>query len=219
MEWMKSIKDNFFNLAVVDPPYGKGQFTHKNKNYSPKKITWNNKIPDKEYFQELFRISDNQLIWGGNYFTEHLPPTNSWLIWDKKQGDPFKSRFSRVEMAWTSYKIAANLVTIPWASGFFRKRKETIIHECQKPINIYKWIYEHYLKPGMKICDTHIGSGSSRIAAYDMGFYFEGCENDHINWRTQENRFKDYLKRGKELFGVDEMQDLTFNNRKCRMPK
>jgi site-specific DNA-methyltransferase (adenine-specific) len=210
MEFMANLPDNAFDLAPVDPEYGIGDFLHYKKEYKKRKIDWNDTIPSEAYFKQLFRVSKNQFIWGGNYFTKYLPPTNSWVVWDKRMSDPFKSKVSRCEMAWTSFNIAANVIVIPWASGFYRKRIEDIIHECQKPVKLAKWILEHYATPGDKILDTHVGSGYMRIACEDMGFYFEGCENDKEYWQAQEDRYQNYVATNRDLFTTDEYQQLIY---------
>ncbi len=143
--------------------------------------------PTKEYFEELFRVSKNQIIWGGNYF--NLPSCRCFICWDKKQ--PWKN-FSQCEYAWTSFDKPAKLVAISNRGGDADRNK---FHPTQKPIKLYQWILEKFAKPGDKILDTHLGSGSSRIAAYRMGFDFYGTEIDKEYFDEQEKRFR------RECFG------------------
>lgn len=178
MEFMKALPDKAFDLAVVDPPYGIGisnnpvRQAHERKN-------WDKTIPDKEYFTELFRVSKNQIIWGGNYYD--LPPTQNLIVWDKQQPEDFS--LAMCEFAWCSIQKPAKIFRY---SVLTEKGK---IHPTQKPVALYKWILSRYAKPGDKILDTHLGSGSSRIAAYDMGFDFVGCEIDKEYFDKQEERF------------------------------
>lgn len=182
MEAMKEFPDKYFELAIVDPPYGininsSGRLGH----YGGKK-NWDFEIPDQEYFNQLFRISKNQIIWGGNYF--YLPPTKCFLIWDKQQ--PEGISFASCELAWTSFnKVAKTLYLRP-------QNQENRFHPTQKPVKLYKWLLTNYATKGDKILDTHLGSGSSRIAAYDMEFNFIGYEIDKDYFDAQEKRFNDF---------------------------
>lgn len=191
MEYMRTLPDKAFDLAVVDPPYGINincnagrRANAKNPKRARKK--WDTQIPPKEYFEELFRVSANQLIWGGNYF--HLPPTRAWVLWDKHV--PEEVTFASAEMCWTSFDRKTLIADIPCngAAGGARKNEWTI-HPTQKPVALYAWIFARYAKPGDKILDTHLGSGSSRIAAYDAGLDFVGCEIDKDYFAAQEERF------------------------------
>jgi site-specific DNA-methyltransferase (adenine-specific) len=196
IEGMKQYPDKYFELAIVDPPYGiiqsggqKGGISKKYKNRAYKNgiiDKWDIK-PNKEYFDELFRISTNQIIWGGNYFD--LPPTRCIIFWDKVQ--PFKT-YSKGELAWTSFTKPANLFRLDNRTG-------NKIHPTQKPIKLYKWLLENYAKEGDKILDTHLGSGSSRIACYEMGYDFVGYELDIDYFEAQEKRFNEF-KMQKKLF-------------------
>lgn len=186
MEYMRQFPDKFFDLACVDPPYGigAGKMTlgkGKRKKYSPGK-DWDNSIPDDTYFDELQRISKDQIIWGGNYF--YLPPTKCFLIWDKKNDD---RDFAECELAWTSLESVARM---------FRMRPQNMDggkqHPTQKPVQLYRWIFKNYANPGFKILDTHLGSGSSRIAAHDMKCDFWSCEIDPEYVATAEKRFQQY---------------------------
>lgn len=192
MEAMRKMPDKCFDLAVVDPPYGikinmnagrkKGA-----KNQKRTKKDWDNKIPTKEYFDNLFRVSKNQIIWGGNYFP--LPLTRSWIVWDKHI--PEELSFSSAELCWTSFDRKTLIADIPY-NGAIGRSGEYTIHPTQKPVALYAWIFQRYAKPGDKILDTHLGSGSSRIAAYDAGLDFVGYEIDKEYFDKEEERFAAY---------------------------
>ena len=193
MEYMKSIPDKFFELAVVDPPYGIGEdWKKRNKGSSFKETTYkNDSIPSQEYFNQLFRISKDVIIWGYNYFTNILGSTNYLIIWDKVSNNNTVFKYSKAEIAFTTKRIPVNLVSIPWDG--YRMGKETgqkKIHPHQKPIELYAWLFDNYANPGDKIFDSHLGSGSSRIAAYKMGFDFYATEIDKQYFDAQEKRFK-----------------------------
>lgn len=183
LEGMKQYPDKYFDLAIVDPPYGllkdssNGRGKLKNRIFNGNIEHWD-KAPDKSYFDELFRVSKNQIIWGGNYFD--LPPTRGFVIWDKKQ--PFPN-FSRCEYAWMSFQVPSKIFE-------FDNRTSDKIHPTQKPIKLYEWLLMNYAKQGNKILDTHLGSGSSRIASYRNGFDFVGFELDKDYFDAQEKRFK-----------------------------
>ena len=189
MEGMNQFPDKYFELAIVDPPYGinagtmtMGSGNHKFNKYK----VWDNQIPDKAYFDELFRISKNQIIWGGNYFTEYLKPSNDWVIWDKM--NPNLS-FSEAELAWCSIK--RNTRIVKHYSAMVEDNGK--IHPTQKAVKLYKWLLRNYANPGDKILDTHVGSGSSRIACYDGGFDFTGYEIDADYHAAQEKRFQQHI--------------------------
>jgi site-specific DNA-methyltransferase (adenine-specific) len=146
------------------------------------------KIPDAEYFSELRRVSKNQIIWGGNYFLDFLTSTECMIFWDKCRDG---LNFADGEIAWTSFKQPTRRYTFKW-NGMLQgdmKNKEDRFHPTQKPVALYRWIFHHYAKQGDKILDTHLGSGSSRIAAYDAGLDFVGYEIDETYFRLQEERF------------------------------
>jgi site-specific DNA-methyltransferase (adenine-specific) len=191
VEAMKEYPDNYFDLAVVDPPYGIGASemtmgSGKNKKYKKGK-NWDNKTPSEEYFNQLFRVSQNQIIWGGNYF--ELPLTKSWILWDKGiYGD---CDFADGEMAWTSFDKVLRIAQIRY-KGFLGADTERI-HPTQKPIALYDWIFTNYAKPNDKILDTHLGSQSSRIAAYKAGLDFTGFELDKEYFEQGNKRFNDFL--------------------------
>jgi site-specific DNA-methyltransferase (adenine-specific) len=185
MDLMKEFPDKYFELAIVDPPYGikrdkgfKGfeGFGGFGKPIARKKYNgkWDEATPEREYFQELFRISQNQIIWGGNFFTDKLHQNNHWIFWDKINTMP---TFGDGELAWTSFKRnSVKQVTIQY-NGLLGKEFERI-HPTQKPVALYKWLLQNYAKAGDKILDTHLGSMSSVIACYDEKYDITGSELD-----------------------------------------
>lgn len=185
MELMARYPDKYFDLAIVDPPYGininsSGRLGH----YGGKNKKWDLDIPNDEYFDELFRVSKNQIIWGANYFT--MKPTRCFLLWDKQQ--PEDVSFASSEYAWTSFdKSAKTFYMRPQNADNYR------IHPTQKPVKLYEWLLMNYAKQGDKILDTHLGSGSSRIAAYNLCFNFTACELDKDYFEAQEKRFKQHI--------------------------
>lgn len=218
IEFMKDIPDKFYDLAIVDPPYGIGEDGSKNhtrgklaKSKDYKSFSgFDKNPPDKKYFQELFRISKFQIIWGANHFIENINRNSScWIVWDKDNG---KTDFADSELAWTSFDSAVRNFKYKWQGMLQQnmKNKEKRIHPTQKPVALYKWLLQNYAKPGYKIFDSHVGSGSIRIACHDMGFEFEGCELDKDYWQAQEDRYQNHISQG-DLFETDEMQGLIFN--------
>ena len=193
MEGMKEYADNHFELAIIDPPYGigAGNMTMGSGVHRFKRDDWDTNIPHKVYFDELFRISNNQIIWGGNYFSEYLHPSPNWIVWDKL--NPHLS-FAEGELAWM--RKGDNLRIFRHYSA--RVEIGGKIHPTQKPVKLYKWLLNRYAKPGDRILDTHVGSGSSRIACHEMGFDFTGYEIDKDYWQAQEDRFY-HATRQKEL--------------------
>ena len=211
LEAMMAMPDKCFDLAVVDPPYGIGEDGLKNHSrgkatkptlYTPK--SWDNKPPTQEYFNELLRVSKNVVIWGANHFISLIPiDSPCWIVWDKLNGD---SDFADCELALTTFKTSVRKFEFRWA-GMLQgdmKNKEHRIHPTQKPIKLYKWIFQNYAKPTDKILDTHLGSGSSRIAAYDAGLDFTGYELDKDYYEAQELRFKKHTSQG-SLFESNEL--------------
>lgn len=199
---MARYPDKYFELAIVDVPYGikeDGRNNHtrgclaSSKNYSGRS-KYDNTPPDMVYFNELMRVSVNQIIWGANHFISRIPFDSScWIIWDKDNGD---TDFADCELAWTSFKTAARKFKFKW-QGMLQgnmKDKEVLIHPNHKPVALYKWILRNYAKPGDKILDTHLGSGSSRIACYDGGFDFTGFELDKDYHDAAELRFQNHIK-------------------------
>jgi site-specific DNA-methyltransferase (adenine-specific) len=203
MEFMKGIPDKYYELAIVDPPYGIGISSNPVRQAHNKK-DWDSAIPKKEYFMELLRISQNQIIWGGNYFLDYLMATQNITVWDKKQPQDFS--LAMCEFAWNSIQSPAKIFR------YSVLKENGKIHPTQKPVALYKWLLKNYAKPGDKIFDSHVGSGSIRIACYDMGFDFEGCEIDKDYWDAQEDRFNTHIKQG-DLFSIDELQDLTYKKK------
>jgi site-specific DNA-methyltransferase (adenine-specific) len=202
VEGMKQYPDKFFDLAIVDPPYGINADGAQNKAAESrikangkskagrgwklyKETKWDLGIPTDDYFSELFRVSKNQIVWGGNYMTEYLPPSMGWIVWDKGQRD-----FSLAdgELAWCSFDRALRIFTYSRGAALAADER---IHPTQKPVKLYRWLLQNYAKEGDKILDTHLGSGSSRIAAYDMGFDFTAFELDKDYFEAQEKRFKE----------------------------
>ena len=195
MEGMARYPDKYFDLAIVDPPYGidlgnmnmgigKSPKASKAKNRKWKAKDWDKEIPNIKYFNELFRISKNQIIWGGNYFD--LPSCKNYVIWDKEI--PKGLSFADCEMAWTSFNNAPKMFRY---SAYLDKANK--FHPTQKPVKLYKWLLQNYAKQGDKILDTHLGSGSSRIAAYEMGFDFTAFELDTEYFQAQEKRYKNHI--------------------------
>ena len=187
MELMSRYEDNHFDLAIVDPPYGLGDSVVNSggrfKRYENKSGNWDTCVPTKEYFNELMRVSQNQIIWGGNYFIDNLRSTKCFLIWDKMQ--PQGVSFASCEMAWTSFNKVAKT--------FYGRtqNQEDRFHPTQKPVALYKWLLMNYAKQGDKILDTHVGSASSLIACYDMGFDYIGFELDEEYFDKATKRIED----------------------------
>lgn len=200
MEYMATCEDNAFDLAIVDPPYGIGvgkmsqgkggkRTGSQPRNY--KKGEWDSIPPNKDYFDELFRVSINQIIWGANYYPQHLRSSPGWILWDKGQ------RLDQAdgELAYSSIKKPLRI----WTQNRVILLQEGTIHPTQKPVKLYNWLLSNYAKEGDRILDTHLGSGSSAIAAHYGGFDFVGCEID-----------EDYFKAGKERFGRETAQQDMF---------
>jgi len=184
MEYMATVPDKYFDLAIVDPPYGIGMDGGKygidgaaTANDYDKK-DWDKIAPEKAYFEELQRISKNQIIWGANHFISRLPIDSScWIVWDKDKVGGF---FADCELAWSSFKSAVRKFKYTW-HGFIQenmKNKEVRIHPTQKPVALYEWLLTNYAQKGQKVFDSHLGSGSSAIAAHYFGVDFVGCELD-----------------------------------------
>lgn len=204
MELLKQTPDNYYSLALVDPPYGIGESGGKNRNNKKgsaiglktpnyTKKDWDDEIPNKEYFEELFRISKNQIIWGGNYFIEYLKPTSCFLVWDKKE--TAKGDFADCELAWTNFKTSVRKFTYGWIGFDYlnNPNKEKKIHPTQKPVALYKWILDKYAKEGDKILDTHGGSCSLAIACHDYGYELTACELDKEYYDKAIQRIKNHV--------------------------
>lgn len=167
MDLMREYTDKYFDLAIVDPPFpintqGGGRIRSQMK-----KINWDNTIPSKKYFNELFRISKNQIIWGGNYFTKFLFPNNNWIVWYKNHAGV---NFSECELAWSS--IRKNIRLFERKAFLYAKKW----HPCAKPVHLYSWLLKNYAKEGDKILDTHLGSMSIAVACWDLRYDLTGCE-------------------------------------------
>ena len=197
MELMAKYPDGYFDLAIVDPPYGIGESGDKNKSRvklaTPKNYKsfygGDKEPPSQKYFNELFRVSKNQIIWGSNHFIERINKNSScWLVWDKDNGN---NHFADSELAWTSFKTAVRNFKFRW-NGMLQddmKNKEFRIHPTQKPVALYNWLLENYAKEGDKILDTHLGSGSIAIACHYRGFELVGCELDEEYYNQMLERF------------------------------
>lgn len=220
---MATYPDKYFDLAIVDPPYGIGENMgqHKSRNVNRtdsrngKPIIvkhkgyevkdWDLNPPDESYFSEIARVSNNIIVWGANHYLDKFPfkaDSSCWIVWDKCNGE---SDFADCELAWTSFDTAVRLFRFMW-SGFCQGKSlteghinqgnkslcERRIHPTQKPKILYQWILQNYAKTGDRILDTHLGSGSSRIAAAEMGFDFTGYEIDKDYFEAQEKRFNQY---------------------------
>ena len=199
MEGMAKYPDKYFDLAIVDPPYGldlanmnmgsgKSKKSSKIKNRKWVAKDWDAKTPNEDYFTNLFRLSKNVIIWGGNYF--NLGSCKHYIIWDKQM--TVGTSFADCEMAWTTFEKAPKIFRY---SAFLDKKNK--FHPTQKPVKLYKWLLTNYAKQGDKILDTHLGSGSSRIAAHDMEFDFVGFELDKDYYESQEKRFNNFKMQGK----------------------
>jgi site-specific DNA-methyltransferase (adenine-specific) len=197
MEFMASVPDKYYELAIVDPPYGinmgmghKGSEKRGDKNKYKTFAGGDNSIPNKEYFDELFRVSKNQIIWGANYMTEFLEPKASWIIWDKKQPEEFS--MAMAELAWSSFGSPMKI---------YQKRvvgaDDIRVHPTQKPIYLYKWLLDKYAKPTDKILDTHGGSMSIAIAAHDYDFELDLCELDKDYYEKGVQRVKNHVSQQK----------------------
>jgi site-specific DNA-methyltransferase (adenine-specific) len=191
MELMKQYPDKYFDLAIVDPPYGLGKRTTdggSKKNTQTKfmedirRSNWDDNVPSAEYWEQLFRVSKNQIVWGGNYFG--LPAHRTFIVWDKMTYVP---TMSQIEQAWTSFDSPARLYKI-------NSNNANRIHPTQKPVALYKWLLHNYAKSGDKILDTHIGSGSIAIACHDYGFHLTGCELDKDYFESMTLRVQSHIK-------------------------
>ena len=202
VEGMKQFPDKYFDLAIVDPPYGIGENGSTNKTRGKLAKSKNYKSfaggdvssPNKEYFVELKRVSKNVIIWGANHFIENIPNQNSscWIVWDKVNG---KTDFADCELAWTSFKSSVRQFTFRW-QGMLQKNmkdKEARIHPTQKPVALYDWIYKNYAEEGMKVLDTHLGSGSNRISAHKYKMDFTAFEIDKEYFDKAEQRYRDFI--------------------------
>jgi site-specific DNA-methyltransferase (adenine-specific) len=199
MAYMATLPNKAFDLAITDPPYGIGaggvgfiNGTSKTDKPYYKINDWDTIRPPKSYFDELKRVSENQIVWGGNYFADILGAFRCFVFWDKTIHG---NSYSDGELAWTSFDGSARY----YRKNIAQVNSEGRIHPTQKPITLYKWLLKNYAKEGDRILDTHLGSGSSAIAAFDGGFDFVGCEID-----------KDYFDAAKKRFDIHCMQQKLF---------
>jgi len=192
MVLMSRYPNNHFDLAIVDPPYGIGASEMQmglGKKKWKKGKEWDNEAPSLEYFNELFRVSKNQIIWGGNYFTDKLPVSKCWIYWDKDV-QPNLS-FASGELAWGSFDRVLKKAPVDY-SGFRGADIGGKIHPTQKPVKLYEWLLMNYAKPGDTILDTHLGSGSIAIAAHNLGFELAACELDTDYYNSALKRLKQH---------------------------
>jgi site-specific DNA-methyltransferase (adenine-specific) len=205
MAIMKTFKDKEYDLAIVDPPYGIGagsvnfqSGTRKRPSKFHKVNDWDNAIPLEEYWKELFRVSKNQIVWGGNYMTEFLPPSRCWVFWDKGTGD---NSYADGELAWCSFDKVVKKISKFWSGGNAKEKGDLDrIHPTQKPIYVYEFLLKEYAKDGFKILDTHLGSGSIAIAIDKANtldkknLTFVGIELDPDYFRAAVERFKNHKR-------------------------
>jgi len=213
MELMARYPDKYFDLAIVDPPYGININVSMGRRKGDKKSNYHKfsggdtEAPNTEYFEELLRVSKNQIIWGGNYMISQMSAagfninTPCWLLWDKKFSE--EVTFSQFETAWTSFKTS----TKKFESS---PNQQNRIHPTQKPVTLYKWILDKYAKNGDKILDTHLGSGSIAIACFDFGFELTACELDKDYYNASVKRIENHISFNQSLFQPNEL--LTHNN-------
>jgi len=224
MEYMKTLPDKAFDLAIVDPPYGIGEDGAKTqsrrvsckkwKNPADSKYKtggWDKEPPSVEYFNELMRVSKNQIIWGANHFISRIPFDSScWIVW-KKNGNCEGADFADCELAWSSFKTAVRFIDFPWTGFGAVNAGESRIHPTQKPVALYKWLLSRYAKPGDKILDTHGGSGSICIACHDLGYDLTWMELDADYYKAACKRYKNHAAQG-SLFEPQEIRQKTYNN-------
>ena len=193
MELMARYPDNYFDLAIVDPPYGIGaggksfiNGSSKSEKTYYKDNDWDNKRPQFDYFEELFRVSKNQMIWGGNYFSDLLPPFRCFVFWDKTiHGNSYADG----ELCWTSFDRVARY----FRENIAQTNSEGRIHPTQKSIRLYSWLLDKFAKEGDKILDTHLGSGSIAIACHNLGFELTACELDKDYYEASIKRIKNHI--------------------------
>lgn len=225
MTGMARYPDKYFDLCICDPPYGigcmnmtyttsgailiGGKSAAHRRDYR-KQSQWD-VAPDKKYFDELLRVSKNQIIWGGNYFSDKLPVSKSFVVWDKRCSNNMSNDFSDCEYAWASVGVA-RMFRFVW-NGMIQqdmKNKEDRFHPTQKPVALYKWLLKNYAKTGDKILDTHVGSASSLIACYDMGFDAVGFELDEDYYAKSKQRLEDFMRQPRiDLMQPQQMEQLT----------
>lgn len=207
MTYLKDCKDNQFDLAIVDPPYGiritgdieitkpsrqkhKAAFLNGARKY--KKSSWDNKSPNKEYFIELFRVSINQIIWGANYMNQYLPPSKAWIYWNKGKDYEMSFNFSHGELAFTSFK--KQLLSFSVSPKSETRGGKDRVHPTQKPVKLYEWLLMKYAKKGDSILDTHFGSLSIGVACHNLGFDLTACELDKDYFEAGKKRLEQHQK-------------------------
>ena len=199
MQLMARHEDNYFDLAIVDPPYGIGESSNDNKSRSKLGKSkdygnkdWDNNSPNIIYFNELIRVSKRQIIWGANHFISKLPYNSScWVVWDKINGN---NDFADCELAWTNFSTAVRKISLRW-HGMLQhdmKNKEVRIHPTQKPVKLYEWLLMNYAKEGDKILDTHLGSGSIALACHNLGYDLTACELDKDYYDAAMKRINEH---------------------------
>lgn len=202
MEALRQMPDKFFDLAIVDPPYGIGDFNQTASKKVHKKIEWNDDIPGPEYFEQLERVSKNKIIWGAEYYAKYINDLGR-LVHDKTGGGRRKhlKEFSDCDIASHSFGVNIKIWHYIWQGnvqgGVVNWQNDGIdgrIHPCQKPVGLYQWCLTEYAKPGNKILDTHIGSGSLALACYDMGFDLTGYEKDKDHYDAAVKRLENHKK-------------------------
>lgn len=211
MDWMKDVPDDYYDLAIIDPPYGIKEDGLKNhsrcklaqtRKYTPKE--WDNNSPDVNFFNELIRVSKNQIIWGANHFISKIPYDSScWIVWDKDNGN---TDFADCELAWTSFKTSVRRFKFKW-QGMLQedmKNKQERIHPTEKPIKLYEWLLRNYAKQGDKIFDSHFGSLSIGIACHNLGFGLDACELDKEYYQKALERLKSHQAQGMLFIPTEE---------------
>lgn len=217
MEYLKEFPDNYFDLSIVDPPYGgvtqggymsnkMGGGVAKNRNDYHLGV-WQYGRPSDDYFKELLRVSKNQIIWGGNYYASLLPDSQGWIVWDKEK--PEGVSFADAELAWTSFDVATRIFKFAW-NGMLQgdmKNKEAKIHPTQKPVRLYEWCLSRYAKDGDTILDTHVGSGSSLIACHETDHKYIGFEIDPVYYEKAKQRIDEASSQVNifQLCGMEQM--------------
>jgi site-specific DNA-methyltransferase (adenine-specific) len=192
MQLMARYPDNHFELAIIDPPYGI-DVTKMTLGNGKKKINrgtsdWDSSTPSQEYWNELFRVSKNQIVWGANYMTNFLPPSMGWVYWDKGTG---ANDFSDGELAFTSFNRALRSYKVSWV-GANANNGSPRIHPTEKPIKLYQWLLMNYAKEGDKILDTHLGSGSIALACHNLNYDLTACELDTEYYNAALKRLKQH---------------------------
>tara|TARA_R110002167_G_scaffold91878_1_gene247000 strand:- start:320 stop:958 length:639 start_codon:yes stop_codon:yes gene_type:complete len=197
MKLMARYENNYFDLAIVDPPYGIGIDKAMNANKGKqgfkqyRETEWDNETPKQEYFNELFRVSKNQIIWGGNYFIDKIKkPSQCFLIWNKVQRD---FTMSDAEIAWTSFHKTIRCFDLSRGGAMgCNNRNGGKLHPTQKPVKLYEWLLMNYAKEGDKILDTHLGSGSIALACHNLNFHLTACELDTEYYNAAMKRLKQH---------------------------